>query len=128
MMTTTNAWVWLSIVEVERTIHATGFVTMCILPSFRKMGGRAVTVRSGTLWLLLPMKTVCATAGQLLILFGHAHLSLLFAPKMFWCMNLPMLSVYGVETGRGRDIKDAKWKNTSHATTCSSHYLLMMMD
>jgi hypothetical protein len=74
------------------------------------------------------MKTVCATAGLLLILYDHAHLSLLFAPKMSSSMNPPMLSVYGAEAARGRGTKDAKWKNTSHATTYFSHYLLMMMD
>lgn len=126
MMTTTNVSVWPS--TAERTTRATGFVIMCIPPSSRKMGGRAVIARCGTLWPLLPMKTVCATAGQLLILFGLARLSLLFAPKMFWSMNPQMLFAYGAEAARGKDTKDAKWKNTSHATTCSSHYLLMMMD
>ena len=82
---------------------------MCILPCFRKMGGPAVIAHSGTLWLPQPMKTVCAMGGQLLILFGLAHLSLLCAPKMFWCTNPPMLSVSAVEEkGVKKDTLDAK--------------------
>jgi len=50
--------------------------------SFRKTGGHAETVRSGTLWLLRHTKTVCATAGQRWTLFVHEPRSRLFVPKM----------------------------------------------
>jgi hypothetical protein len=46
---------------------------------------------------------------------------------MFWFMNHLIRSVSDVEALKERDIKDVKLKNTSHATMCSSHYLLMMM-
>jgi len=42
-----------------------------------------------------------------------------------------MLSVFDVEEeaeGVKKDMLDAKWKNTNHATMCSSHYLWMTMD
>jgi len=42
-------------------------------------------------------------------------------------MNPPILFVFGVEEEEEEYIQDAKWKNTSHAMTCSSLYLWMMM-
>ena len=109
----------------EKTILATGFATMCIPPSFRK-SGRAETVHSGTLCLAQRTKTVCGMDGQQWIPCVPAPLSPSFVREMFSYTNVRPRSVYGVDPKEST--RDAKWKNTSHTTTCSSHYLLMMMD